>query len=71
MLGYKLSSNLGAFIGKNLGPIFRNKKVILNNLKISNIGQNDKIRNNIIDEMWSNYGRILSEYPFIKNYRII
>ena len=68
MLGYKLSSNLGAFIGKNLGPIFRNKKVILNNLKISNIGQNDKIRNNIIDEMWSNYGRILSEYPFIKNF---
>ena len=68
ILGYKLSSNLGALIGKNFGPIFRKKKVILNNLRISNIGQNDKMRNNIIDEMWGNYGRILSEYPFIKDF---
>ena len=68
ILGYKLSSNLGAFIGKIFGPIFRKKEVILNNLRISNIGQNDKTRNNIIDEMWSNYGRILSEYPFIKDF---
>ena len=67
-LGYKLSSNLGAFIGKTFGPIFRKKEVILNNLRISNIGQNDKTRNNIIDDMWSNYGRILSEYPFIKDF---
>ena len=68
ILGYKLSSNFGAFIGKTFGPIFRKKKVILNNLKISNIGQNDKIRNRIIDDMWSNYGRIFSEYPFIKDF---
>ncbi len=68
ILGYKLSSNLGAFIGKIFGPIFRKKEVILNNLRISNIGRNDKTRNNIIDEMWSNYGRILSEYPFIKDF---
>ena len=68
ILGYKISSNLGAFIGKIFGPIFRKKEVILNNLRISNIGQNDKTRNNIIDEMWSNYGRILSEYPFIKDF---
>ncbi len=68
ILGYKLSSNLGALIGKTFGPIFRKKKVILNNLKISNIGQNDKTRNNIINEMWGNYGRILSEYPFIKDF---
>jgi len=68
ILGYKLSSNFGAFIGKTFGPIFRKKKVILNNLKISNIGQNDEIRNRIIDDMWSNYGRIFSEYPFIKDF---
>ena len=68
ILGYKLSTNFGAFIGKTFGPIFRKKKIILNNLRISNIGQNDKSRNNIIDEMWSNYGRILSEYPFIKDF---
>ena len=68
ILGYKLSSNLGAFIGKTFGPIFRKKKVILNNLKISNIAQNDKTKDNIINEMWGNYGRILSEYPFIKDF---
>ena len=68
ILGYKLSSNLGALIGKTFGPILRKKEIILNNLKISNIGQNDKTRNNIINEMWGNYGRILSEYPFIKDF---
>ena len=37
LLGYKISSNLGFLIGKLFGPIFRSKKLIVENLKKSNI----------------------------------
>ena len=37
LLGYKISSNLGFIIGKLFGPIFRSKKLIVENLKKSNI----------------------------------
>ena len=68
-LGYKKSSNLGEKIGKLIGPLFRNNKKILNNLREAKIANNDKDRSKIINEMWGNYGRILSEYPFIKYFR--
>ena len=37
LLGYKISSNLGFLIGKLFGPIFRSKKLIVENLRKSNI----------------------------------
>ena len=37
LLGYKISSNFGFFIGKFFGPIFRSKKSIIENIKKSNI----------------------------------
>jgi KDO2-lipid IV(A) lauroyltransferase len=52
-----------------IGPIFRSKKIIEANIlrAIPDINSNDiKI---IINNMWINYGRILSEYVFIKNFR--
>ena len=33
IIGYKASSNLGFIIGKYLGPIFRSKELIINNLE--------------------------------------
>ncbi len=69
IIGYKNASNLGEIIGKNLGPLFRSKAKIQNNLKISNIGNSDNERNIIIKNMWGNYGRILSEYIFLKQFR--
>ena len=33
ILGYKAASNLGYFIGKNIGPKFRSKEIIIENLK--------------------------------------
>ena len=62
IIGYKNASNLGEIIGKKLGPLFRSKSKIQNNLKISKIGNSDNERENIIRNMWGNYGRILSEY---------
>ena len=37
IFGYKFSSNLGYFIGKTFGPLFRSKKLVIDNLKKSGI----------------------------------
>ena len=68
-LGYKLASSFGAFVGSLLGPIFRSKKIITNNIK--NLNNNIKVSDveNIKNEMWENYGRILADYMYIKNFR--
>ncbi len=68
LLGYKLSSNLGYLIGKFCGPIFRSKKSIIENLKKSNISTKQNY-NRIASNVLGNYGRIFSEYPFLKNFR--
>ena len=69
LIGYENASSLGEKIGKLFGPYFRNKDKIINNLKQSNIGSNDSEREKIIKKMWGNYGRILSEYPYLKKFK--
>ena len=67
LLGYRISSNLGYLIGKIFGPMFRSKKLIVDNLKKSNIS----IKQNHIEvasNVLGNYGRIFSEYPFLKSF---
>ena len=69
LLGYRIASEFGCFLGKTLGPLFRSKKIIRNNLiKFDNSLTPEKIAN-ISKEMWGNYGRILSEYPYISSFR--
>ena len=68
IIGYRFSSNLGFFIGKTIGPIFRSKKMIIQNLKKANIKHHynpDKIANNVL----GNYGRIFAEYVYLKKFR--
>ena len=69
ILGQKNASNFSAKILSIIGPIFRSKKIIESNIvrAIPDINSND-IRI-IINNMWINYGRILSEYVFIKDFR--
>ena len=69
LLGYKNASNLGEKIGKLIGPIFRSKKKIIENLINSKIANNKNDIEKIIDEMFGNYGRILSEYPFLNKFK--
>ena len=69
VLGYKTASEFGCILGKTFGPFFRSKKIIKNNLiKFDNSLTPEEITN-ISKEMWGNYGRILSEYPFISSFR--
>ena len=69
LIGYKLSSATGEFIGKSFGPIFRSKNKILVNLEKSKVGNSNYERNKIISNMWGNYGRILSEYTFLNKFK--
>ena len=68
ILGYKLASNFGFFIGKTFGPLFRSKSLVIDNLKKSNISLK-KTHEQSTEEIFGNYGRIFAEYPFIKNFR--
>ena len=69
LLGYRISSEFGCFLGKTFGPFFRSKKIIKDNLiKFDDSLTPEKIKK-ISKEMWGNYGRILSEYPYISNFR--
>ena len=68
IIGYRFSSNLGFFIGKTIGPIFRSKKMIIQNLEKANIKHHynpDKIATNVL----GNYGRIFAEYVYLKKFR--
>ena len=68
LIGYRLSSNLGFFIGKFIGPIFRSKKIIIQNLKKANIKHSENpslIASNVL----GNYGRIFAEYVYLKKFR--
>ena len=68
LIGYRLSSNLGFFIGRFIGPIFRSKKIIIQNLKKANIKHSESpslIASNVL----GNYGRIFAEYVYLKKFR--
>ena len=69
IIGYKNASNLGAVIGNKIGPLFRSNKKILTNLENSKVGNSQEDRKSIVNNMWSNYGRILSEYVYIKQFK--
>ena len=69
IIGYKNSSNFGELIGKYFGPFFRSNLKILDNLEKSKIQSSEKERESIVKRMWGNYGRILSEYVYLKQFR--
>jgi len=69
MIGYKKASNFGEIIGKIFGPLFRSSQKIQKNLDGSKIVNSKIERENIVNKMWGNYGRIFAEYVFIKNFR--
>jgi KDO2-lipid IV(A) lauroyltransferase len=69
LIGLKLASTLSSKIAILIGPFFRSKNLISSNIlkAFPNLSQNEI--NIISKNMWSNYGRILSEYVFIKDIR--
>ncbi len=69
ILGPTKSSYLSGKIFELIGPFFRSKKLIYSNIKKAypKVDANELKR--ITKLMWNNYGRVFSEYMFIKNFR--
>ena len=69
ILGIKLGSLLGGKLFQIIGPIFRSKKLIFENIRraLPNISKNELI--SIHNSMWENYGRVFAEYVFMKKFR--
>ena len=68
-LRLKLSSAIGGKLFQIVGPIFRSNKLIRENIKKALPQLNNEEIKRINKQMWNNYGRIFSEYMFLKNFR--
>lgn len=69
VLGYKKASNFSAYIFKKIGSYFRSKRIVKNNLLNLFKSIDDYNLNILVSEIWENYGRIFSDYIFLKNFR--
>ena len=70
VLGLKLSSTFSKLIFGLLGPFFRSKKIVNKNILKAFPNLNNTEINKISKTMWENYGRILSEYMFMNDFRL-
>ena len=71
LLGYQKSSNFGSWIGKIFGKLIRSDKIILKNISYIEENTKKKFINKdiIVKNLYSNYGRILSDYIYLKKFR--
>ena len=69
IIGPKKSSDVSGKIFEIIGPFFRSKKVIHNNIKRALPEIDETNLKNIENSMWNNYGRIFAEYIFLKDFR--
>ena len=68
-LGLKKSSYISGKIFSLIGPFFRRKNTILNNIRKALPQASNKEITKIIYEMWNYYGKIFAEYSFMKYFR--
>ena len=69
ILGLKTSSFISGKLLEFFGPFFRSKEIIKSNIQRAIPKINLQQIDNITKNMWNNYGRTLSEYMFLKNFR--
>ncbi len=69
ILGLKISKKLFSFLFRKIGPFFKSKKIINQNLNIYSKDISYLEKNRIIEKMWENYGMTFIEYIFLKQYK--
>ena len=69
IIGLRNASNLGGILGGLVGPLFRSKKIIKQNIKTALGEINENKESEIINGMWSNIGRTFAEYVFLKDFK--
>ncbi len=71
IIGFKNASNLGGILGKYIGPFFRSKNITEKNIRtVFGENLNKKKETEIINGMWSNIGRTLAEYVYLKELKL-
>ncbi len=69
LLGLKISRSIASKIFIFFGPIFRSNAITNSNINKAFPNTDINFKKKIIHEMWSTYGKILSEYNFIKDFK--
>tara|TARA_B100000963_G_scaffold324420_1_gene309933 strand:- start:194 stop:1066 length:873 start_codon:yes stop_codon:yes gene_type:complete len=69
LLGLKNSRFIASKIFIFFGPFFRSNIITKSNISKAFPNEDENFKEKIIHEMWLSYGKILSEYNFIKNFR--
>ena len=69
ILGLNLSRSFFSFLFCSFGPLFRSKKIINKNLEIFSNNVSPINKDEIINNMWKNYGMTFIEYIYLKNFR--
>ena len=69
IIGLKFSRIIFSLIFKSIAPIFKSKKIIEKNLNIFELEVISINKNQIISEMWKNYGMTFIEYVFLNTFR--
>ena len=69
LLGLKISLKISAKIFLIFGSIFRSNEICKKNISLAFPQISETKMNDVIKNMWINYGKIFAEYPFIKNFR--
>ena len=69
IIGIKQSTILSGKIFEILGPLIISNKISQLNLSKAFPKRTELEKTKIIKMMWNNYGKILAEYVFIKNFR--
>ena len=64
IIGLRNASNLGAILGRFVGPLFRSKEVTKQNIKIGLGNLDEKKEKEIINGMWSNLDELLLNIYF-------
>jgi len=70
LFGLNISRVVSAKILSFLGPLFRSNKTTYKNINYVFTNESENFKKEIINDMWSTYGKIFAEYNFIKDFRI-
>ena len=69
ILGKTLSKKIFSSIFSTIGPYFKSKKIINENLSVFKDNLSDRERDTIVSNMWKNYGKTFIEYIYLGFYR--
>ena len=69
ILGLKISQDLFSKLFQFLGPKFKSKKIVYENLDKYNPNLTTSKKNEILTQMWSNYGKTFIEYVFLDKFK--